>query len=193
MVVASVALLAHPVRSAASCGHPTTVGAVPVTITAARLDDHDDLFAAFSRIVAAGEGFPQRAPLTRQEFDDYFIEHSSAVCVARYGDYLVGAYYVKPNYVGRAAHIANAGYFVLPPYRGTGVGKALVEHSLRKARRLGFDAMVFNLVFESNPARAMYQRLGFKEVGRIPRAVEGEDAFVYWRSLEDIATVEAAT
>ena len=61
-----------------------------------------------------------------------------------------------------------------------------MEHSLREARRLGFDAMMFNLVFESNPARAMYRQLGFDEVGRIPDAVDGEDAVIYWRSLEDI-------
>ena len=61
-----------------------------------------------------------------------------------------------------------------------------MEHSLREARRLGFDAMMFNLVFESNPARAMYDQLGFDEVGRIPDAVEGEDAVIYWRSLEDV-------
>ena len=47
--------------------------------------------------------------------------------------------------------------------------------------------MQFNLVFESNPARSMYRRLGFEEVGRIPEAVNGEDAVIYWRSLEDIA------
>ena len=62
----------------------------------------------------------------------------------------------------------------------------MVEHSLRQARRLGFDAMQFNLVFESNPARSMYRKLGFEEVGRIPDAVDGEDAVIYWRSLEDI-------
>jgi ribosomal protein S18 acetylase RimI-like enzyme len=32
----------------------------------------------------------------------------------------------------------------------------------------------------------MYERLGFEEIGRIPRAVDGEDALIYWRSLEDI-------
>jgi ribosomal protein S18 acetylase RimI-like enzyme len=159
---------------------------VPVEIREAAVDDYDELFTAFSRIVGAGEGFPQRAPVTREEFDDYWIRHSSAVSVAHFGGYLIGASYIKPNYVGRAAHIANAGYFVLAPYRGTGVGRTLVEHSLREARRLGFDAMVFNLVFESNLARAMYRQLGFDEVGRIPRAVEGEDAVIYWRSLEDI-------
>jgi GNAT superfamily N-acetyltransferase len=159
---------------------------VPVEIREAAVDDYDELFTAFSRIVGAGEGFPQRAPLTREEFDDYWIHHSAAVSVARFGSYLIGASYIKPNYVGRAAHIANAGYFVLAPYRSTGVGRTLVEHSLREARRLGFDAMMFNLVFESNTARAMYRQLGFDEVGRVPRAVEGEDAVIYWRSLEDI-------
>jgi GNAT superfamily N-acetyltransferase len=162
------------------------VGGVPVEIRLATSDEYDDLFLAFSRIVAAGEGFPQAPPLKREDFDDYFIEHSSAVYVAKFGGYLIGAYYLKPNFVGRAAHIANAGYFVLAPYRGTGAGRAMVEHSLREARSLGFDAMQFNLVFESNPVRSMYVRLGFEEVGRIPDAVAGEDALIYWRSLEDI-------
>ncbi len=159
---------------------------MPVDIKMATVDDYDELFVAFSRVVSAGDGFPQSAPITRGEFDDYWVDHSSAISVAKFGNYLIGAYYIKPNFVGRAAHIANAGYFVLAPYRGTGVGRSLVEHSLREARRLGYDAMQFNLVFESNAARGMYERLGFTEVGRIPHAVDGEDALIYWRSLEDI-------
>jgi GNAT superfamily N-acetyltransferase len=165
---------------------------VPVEIRPAASDDHDDLYTAFSRIVAAGEGFPQEAPVTREDFEEYWIRHSAAVSVACFGGYLVGASYIKANFVGRASHIANAGYFVLAPYRGTGVGRALVEHSLRQARRLGFDAMMFNLVFESNPARTMYRELGFEELGRVPKAVDGEDAVIYWRSLEDVALERAA-
>ena len=55
------------------------MGVVPVDIRAATSDDHDELFDAFSRIVAAGEGFPQLPPLTRPQFDEYWIDHSSAV------------------------------------------------------------------------------------------------------------------
>ena len=159
---------------------------MPVDIRSASVDDYEELFNAFSRVVAAGEGFPQAPPLTREDFDSYWIRSSSAVAVAKFGDYLVGGYYIKPNFVGRAAHIANAGYFVLAPYRGTGTGRALVEHSLVEARRLGFDAVMFNLVFESNPARDMYKRLGFEEIGRIPDAVDGEAAVLYHRSLSDV-------
>jgi GNAT superfamily N-acetyltransferase len=159
---------------------------VPVDIAVATDEDHDELYLAFTSIVGAGEGFPQGPPVTREDFDDYWVAHSSTVQVARADGPLIGAYYVKPNYVGRAAHIANAGYFVLAPFRGTGLGRRLVVHSLHEARRLGFDAMMFNLVFESNPARGLYRRLGFEEVGRVPLAVEGEDAVIYWRSLGDI-------
>ena len=95
-----------------------------------------------------------------------------------------GAYYLKPNSPGRAAHIANAGYLVAPAHRRRGVGRLLVEDSLWRAPMLGFDAMQFNLVFASNPARRLYEELGFQVVGTIPDAVDGEDALVYWRRLE---------
>jgi ribosomal protein S18 acetylase RimI-like enzyme len=160
---------------------------VPVEIRQATDEDIDELFGGFTRIVATGEGFPQVPPLTREDFDAMWVLGSSAVRVARFGGYLIGGYYIRPNYAGRAAHIANAGYFVLAAYRGTGVGRSLVVHSLREARRLGFDAMQYNLVFESNLARSMYIRLGFTEIGRIPHAIDGdEDALIYWRSLEDV-------
>ncbi|HEX3792993.1 MAG TPA: GNAT family N-acetyltransferase [Acidimicrobiales bacterium] len=146
--------------------------------------DHDELFAAFQVIVESGDGFPQAAPLSRADFDEYWIVHSTAVTVARVDGRLVGASYIKPNFVGRAAHIANAGYFVLPEARGQGLGRRLVELSLVEARRLGFDAMQFNLVFVSNPARRMYRSLGFEEIGQIPDAVAGEDAVIYWRRLD---------
>ena len=72
---------------------------------------------------------------------------------------------------------------VAPDFRRRGVGTALVEHSLAEAGRHGFDAMMFNLVIESNPSRRLYERLGFEPVGRVPDAVAGEDAIVYWRRL----------
>jgi ribosomal protein S18 acetylase RimI-like enzyme len=145
--------------------------------------DGDDLFALFAQIVEDGEGYPQAPPVTRAEFDEYWMAHKAAVVVARAADSLLGSYYLKPNFPGRGAHIANAGYIVARRARSQGVGEALVHHSFEVARSLGFDAMQFNLVFESNPARRLYERLGFAAVGRIPDAIDGEAAIVYWRAL----------
>lgn len=156
---------------------------MPFELRLATEGDTDSLFEAFGAIVEAGEGFPHAPPLQREEFEQYWLAHSSSVVVAICEGELAGAYYIKPNFVGRASHIANAGYFVVAKRRGAGIGRALVEHSLAEARRAGFDAMQFNLVFESNPARSLYERLGFAPVGRIPAAVDGQDALVYWRRL----------
>jgi GNAT superfamily N-acetyltransferase len=142
-----------------------------------------DLFSAFSHVVATGEGYPHRPPLTRHDFDATWVDPVSVVIVARLEQRFAGAYYLRPNFVGKAAHIANAGYLVAPGVRRRGIGRALLEDSIWRAPLVGFDAIQFNLVFDSNPARALYEELGWRQVGRIPEAVDGEDAIVYWRSV----------
>ena len=148
----------------------------------ARAEDRERLFEIFSDIVAAGAGYAEMAPLSRDRFEVSWVD-PPVVVVARLENVVVGAYYLKPNYPGRAAHIANAGYIVADGMRGRGVGVALVEDSIRRAPEAGFDAIMFNMVFESNPARPMYERLGWAEIGRIPRAVDGEPAIIYWRDV----------
>ncbi len=145
-------------------------------------DDHA-LFEAFARLVAEGEGFPKAAPLTRADFDATWVHPTVVVIVAEVDGELAGAYFLKPNFPGRASHIANAGYFVDRAHRGRGIGRMLVEDSIDRAPGAGFDAIQFNLVFESNPARAMYEELGWREVGRLPRGVDDEPALIYWRDV----------
>ncbi|HEX6115985.1 MAG TPA: GNAT family N-acetyltransferase [Solirubrobacterales bacterium] len=147
--------------------------------------DEDELLAAFAAVVEEGGGYPQAPPVDREGFRAVWVEPAVSVQVARVGGELAGGYYLKPNFPGRAAHIANAGYLVVAGMRGRGIGEALVVHSLAEARRQGFDALMFNLVFESNPAGRLYERLGFRRIGLIPDAVEGESARIYWRSLSD--------
>jgi hypothetical protein len=48
---------------------------------------------------------------------------------------------------------------------------------------VGFDAIQFNLVFASNPARQLYEQLGWQQIGRVPAAVDSEDAIIYWRAV----------
>ena len=145
--------------------------------------DTDNLFVLFSHIVATGEGFPHSPPLTRHDFESTWVAPVTVVVVAKLESRLVGAYYLKPNFVGKAAHIANAGYLVAPEARRRGIGRALIEDSVWRAPLIGFDAIQFNLVFAGNPARSLYEELGWRATGRVPEAVDGEDAIVYWRRV----------
>lgn len=144
-----------------------------------RADEHGRLFELFADIVARGDGFPHEPPLSRQSFSSTWIEPVAITVAARLDQMLVGAYYLKPNFVGRAAHIANAGYVVAREHRARGIGRSLLEDSVIRAPLVGFDAIQFNLVFESNSARSLYEELGWVEIGRVPKAVSGEDCIIY--------------
>ena len=154
-----------------------------VDVDALRPDDVGSLFDMFAAVVAAGEGYPQLPPLSREAFEAVWVDHVAAVIAARVDGRLAGAYYLKPNFPGRSAHIANAGYVVDSSYRGRGIGRRLIQDSIARAPALGFDAIQFNLVYASNPARALYEELGWREIGRIPRAAADEDAVIYWRAV----------
>lgn len=144
--------------------------------------DRPRLLEMFTDAVERGDGYPESAPLQPDRFAASWVD-PPVVVVANVAGEVVGAYYLKPNFPGRAAHIANGGYVVAREHRGAGIGRRLVEDSISRARAAGFDAIMFNLVFESNPARALYERLGWREIGRVPRAVDDEPAIIYWRDL----------
>jgi GNAT superfamily N-acetyltransferase len=115
---------------------------------------------------------------------EVWIEGKPVVLIAELDGAFAGCCYVRPNFPGRARRIANAGYLVAESARGRGVGRALLERSLDEARRLGFRAMMFNLVFERNPARRLWEAAGFEVIGRVPQAVDDEqDALIYFREL----------
>lgn len=53
--------------------------------------------------------------------------------------------------------------YVFPKYRKRGIGKNLMLHGLSSLRSNGMKKVQLN-VFSSNPARKMYEKLGFREV-----------------------------
>lgn len=159
-------------------------GGAAVVVGPLAADRIDELFWMFSDAVVRGEGYPHLPPLTRSAFDDAWVRPVSLVVGAVSGGRLVGAYYLKPNQPGVGAHIANAGYLVARPARGGGVGRLLVEDSIGRAPLVGFDAIQFNFVFADNPARPLYERLGWRVVGQVPDAVgPGRDALIFWRAV----------
>lgn len=103
---------------------------------------------------------------------------------------VLGTYYLRANFEGAGAHVANCGYVVSPAARGRGVATMMCAHSQRQAAAGGFLAMQFNLVAASNAtAVRLWAKLGFEIVGTLPGAFlhPGEgyvDAYVMFKSLE---------
>jgi ribosomal protein S18 acetylase RimI-like enzyme len=102
---------------------------------------------------------------------------------------IVGTYILRPNQSGGGSHVANAAFMVSGSARGRGIGRAMAEHCLTEARRLGFRAMQFNFVISTNTsAIRLWQELGFEIVGTLPGAFRHPqkgyvDVYVMYRTL----------
>jgi RimJ/RimL family protein N-acetyltransferase len=143
--------------------------------------------------VAEGTSYPHERPLAEDEFQDYWVRGRSTVVAyerpRKTDPALLGAFYLKPNWPGRARHVANAGFIVAPEWRNRGLGWLLSAVMLDYAKELGYRGVLFNLVFSENKvARHLWEKLGFRALGVIPEAVrknDGQyrDAFIMFRSL----------
>ncbi|MGA7952047.1 MAG: GNAT family N-acetyltransferase [Gloeobacterales cyanobacterium] len=133
--------------------------------------------ALLNAVILEGRTYPQVSPLGEKEFAAYWLV--SQAFVVRTADEILGAFYVKPNFPGRCRHIANAGFIVPPHVRRKGIGRFMGESMLLLARQEGFEAIMFNLVFETNVASIhLWKSLGFEVIGKIPRAVKFADGSV---------------
>lgn len=157
--------------------------------------DFPFLRALYDVIVREGTSYPHDRDLSEEEFLDYWIEGKLTVvacpqnCYKRGDKTIAGAFYLKPNWPGRAGHVANAGFIVAPSWRRRGLGHLLGTTMLDCAKAHGYRSVIFNLVFaENHPARSLWRRLGFEEAVRLPSVVRKDDgtyqdALVMFRSL----------
>lgn len=69
------------------------------------------------------------------------------------------------------AHVAQLGTFLLPEWRGCGVGTALFSTALAFGRKSGYSKIVIQVRASNQSALAFYERLGFRPCGRLKRQV----------------------
>ena len=142
-----------------------------ITIREATETDWQPVWALFRLVAASGEVFAYDENTTEAVARKLWFDSPATCFVAELDGQFAGTYYVRPNHPGRGSHVANAGYMVAPEFRSRGLAQAMCEHSLNSARRLGFTAMQFNFVVESNSAAVkVWEKCGFAIVGRLPGA-----------------------
>ncbi|MEU6657488.1 GNAT family N-acetyltransferase [Streptomyces sp. NPDC046821] len=124
------------------------------------------------QIVEAGETYGWDPQTPEPQARTLWMGPGRRVYVAELDGVVVGSAYVKPNYGGPAASIANAGFMVDPAHAGRGIGRALAEYVLERAKADGYRAMVFNAVVETNPAVRLWTSLGFTILGTVPDAFD---------------------
>ena len=134
------------------------------------------MISIWNEIVEEGIAFPQEELLTLDTGSQFFASQSYTGIAEDDTFNIVGLYILHPNNVGRCGHICNASYAVSSSCRGQHIGEALVKDCIMQAKKNGFSILQFNAVVETNThARHLYERLGFKQLGTIPKGFRMKD------------------
>jgi ribosomal protein S18 acetylase RimI-like enzyme len=75
------------------------------------------------------------------------------------------------------AHRCQIGISVATDQQGKGIGSLLMKTLLDAARLAGFEQMELEVVASNKRAIHLYSRLGFREMGRIPRGFRYREGF----------------
>ena len=172
--------------------------------------DRDEIWNIFHEVVATGDTYALDPNISRKDALAYWFAPGTHTYVAEedaVGDgvavprkptasptitrprQIPGTYILRPNQSVGGSHVANAGFMVSASARGQGIGRAMAQHCLSEARRLGFRAMQFNYVICTNTvAIRLWQDLGFEIVGTLASAFRHPDrgyvdVYVMYRSL----------
>lgn len=140
----------------------------------ARDEDWAQIWPFFDRIVRAGETYAYPDDLTPETARSLWFEPTATVLVAVDDDGTVlGSAKTGPNRPGRGGHVSTASFMVSPEAGGRGVGRALGERVLERARADGYRSMQFNAVVETNAvAVRLWRSLGFEVIGTVPEAFD---------------------
>jgi len=161
-------------------------------------DDFEQFWPTFQAVVVAQETYAYDPTLSLEQARDLWMKLPMHTLTAEEDGVLLGSYYLKANAAGPGAHVCNCGYMVTEAARGRGIARLMCEHSQQLARESGFLAMQFNSVVASNEAAiALWLKLGFETVGRLPRAYYHArlglvDCLVMFKWLSEAPAMEPA-
>lgn len=132
--------------------------------------DIPEMIHIWNEVVEEGIAFPQEECLNEITGKEFFEGQSFCGVAEDSGGEIIGLYILHPNNIGRCGHICNASYAVNSKSRGLHVGEKLVRHCIEQAGKIGFRILQFNAVVATNSAaRHLYEKIGFKQLGIIPK------------------------
>ncbi len=160
-----------------------------VSIRRAEASDTAAIAAIILPTIREGTTFAVDRDLSEAAALAYWMGPDRETFVAEEAGKVVGTYFLRPNQAGGGRHVCNCGYMTHSSATGRGIARRMCEHSLERARAVGYRAMQFNCVVSTNErAVRLWQSLGFEILCRLPLAflhpTEGYvDALVMFREL----------
>ena len=145
--------------------------------------DIDDLFELHNELIEEEAMIGGDSKRTRDQQVDSHAEMMKAVessrvvvVIAEADGKAVGQSNARKR-SGRLRHTAGLGVFVKKQYRNQGIGSELMKEMENQAEKIGVEILYLE-VYDVSPAVRLYERLGYREHGRLPDGIKYRDEYV---------------
>jgi L-amino acid N-acyltransferase YncA len=151
--------------------------------------DFDAIWEIFHQVIKTGDTYVFDPETPKQNLSKHWFAAYMHTYVLEDENKIYGTYILKPNQIDLGSHVANGSYMVHPDARRKGFGEAMCMHSIKEAKKLGFEAIQFNMIVSTNnPAIALWKKMGFEIIGTIPDGFKHlskgfVDAYIMFRKL----------
>jgi len=155
-----------------------------VILRAPMMSDLDDFLEFINSLVDEGAEIPVEARRTREAEADWLgklladVEKGFAICVVGEIDGKLVANSEVRIGTGIRRHVGGLAIALKDGYRDVGIGTEMIGVLIEESRKVGLKLLCLG-VYESNlRARHVYEKVGFREVGRMPKAIRKGDQYL---------------
>ncbi len=156
-------------------GLPLGIEMNEITIRRATPEDAEAISAIWQTICAERRFTAVSTPFTAEQERAYIasLSEREGIFVASVDGKVVGFQSLDlwASYTDSFDHVGVLGTFVLPAWRGQGIGRRLAAHTFAFARQHGYEKLVIYVRGSNSSAQAFYRSLGFVPKGVLSRQV----------------------
>ncbi len=165
-----------------------------VIIRPARTSDAAEITRRMARVVKEGiylEEEPDTLPTGREQEKEIqkIREDGGLYAVAEVDGKIAGVAMLRRGPLEMNRHVAKFRMWLVPGYRGLGLGKRLMEYVIDGARARGVEKISLDVFSNNERAIGLYKKYGFQVEGRLKRqyVLEGRyvDEILMGLSLQD--------
>ena len=150
-----------------------------LTIETARLKDLEDIVSIYNSTVGSRMVTADTDPVTVQSRIGWFLEHneiSRPLWIVKETDEIIG-WISFQSFYGRPAYQATAeiSIYLDESHRGKGIGKELLDYSLKHCRELKITTLLGFIFSHNEPSQRLFRSRGFSEWAHLPEIGEIEN------------------
>jgi RimJ/RimL family protein N-acetyltransferase len=148
-----------------------------VILRSVRWDDLGDLIEFIDSLADEGTDILRTERVTREEEAEWLgrrlarIDKGELIDAVAEVDGRVVANSEVQKRTGLMSHIGDFGIGIKSGYRGIGIGTEIMKTLIEESRNTGLRILVLDHFATNKPARALYEKMGFKETGTIPKGI----------------------